>query len=63
MARDNLSGWPKVKALVKANAEEIAKFLWEDIICQYRIFGRLIINSGSKNYRIIEAFTKKYSIK
>jgi hypothetical protein len=33
MARDNLLGWPKAKALVKANAKEIIKFLWEDIMC------------------------------
>ncbi len=27
MARDNLLGWPKVKALAKANIKEIVKFL------------------------------------
>jgi hypothetical protein len=58
-----LLGWPKAKALEKANAEEIAKFFWKDIICRHGIFKRFIINSGFENYRIVKAFAKKYSIK
>ena len=62
VARDDLSGWPEAKALAKANAEEIAKFLWEDIVCRHGIFGRLVVDGGSENHGIAEAFAKKYGI-
>ena len=32
-ARDDLSGWVEARALGKNNSLNVAKFIWEDIIC------------------------------
>ncbi len=63
VAREDLSRWPKVRALSYATVEEVVDFIWEEIICRYRVFGRLVINRGPKNQGIAAAFVKKYSIK
>ena len=34
-AQEDLSGWVEVCALGKANSTNVAKFLWEDVICRH----------------------------
>ena len=58
IVRDNLFKWPEGKALLRANLHLVAKFLIENIICRYRIFRRLIINSGPKNKSIVKDLVK-----
>jgi len=41
----------------------VAKFLWEDIVCCYGCFGKLVINRGPKNKGYVAAFMAKYRIK
>jgi hypothetical protein len=41
----------------------IIKFLWEDIICRYGIFGRLVINKGLENKDLVVQFVINYNIK
>ena len=41
----------------------VAKFLWEDIVCCYRCFGKLVINKGPENKGYVTAFIAKYRIK
>ena len=63
VARDNLSGWVEARALLSANSAAIADFLWEDVVCCYRCFKRLVVNGGPENKGWVKAFTKKYGIK
>jgi len=63
VARDNLSGWVEARALSSANLAAIAEFLWEDVVCRYRCFRRLVVDRGPKNKGWVKAFTKKYRIK
>jgi len=49
VARKDLSGWPEAKAIANATAETIAKFLWEEVVCRYGVFGRLVIDGGPEN--------------
>ena len=60
--RCDLSGYPESRALAKANSESIAKFLWEDVVCRHGCFGRLVIDGGPENKKLVEAFTKLYGI-
>jgi hypothetical protein len=62
IARDDLSGWPEAKALANATAEEVATFLWEEVVCRHGVFGRLVIDGGPENQGFATAFTKKYGI-
>ena len=63
IAREDLSRWPKGRALASANLESIAKFIFKDIVYQYRIFKKLIVNKKPKNKGVIKAFIKLYKIK
>ena len=63
VAKNNFSGWLEVRALRSANSEAVAQFLWEDVICRYDYFERLIIDESPKNKRYTDEFTKKYGIK
>ena len=49
ITRDNLSGWPKVRALLNANTALVVVFIQEDIIYRYRMFVKLVINGGLEN--------------
>jgi hypothetical protein len=62
VAREDLSGWPEARALSHATAEEVADFIWEEIICRHGVFGRLVIDGGPENQGIAAAFVKKYGI-
>ena len=62
VAREDLSGWVEARALGIANLASVAKFLWEDVICRHRCFGRLVIDGGPENKGYVTAFTKKNGI-
>jgi len=32
-ARDDLSGWVEARAIDRANSKNVAKFIYEDVIC------------------------------
>ncbi len=39
VAREYLSGWSEARALTNATSEAVAKFLWEEVICRWGVFG------------------------
>jgi hypothetical protein len=53
----------EIRVLRAATFKVIVKFLWEDIICRYRIFGRFIINRGLENKDLVVQFVVDYGIK
>ena len=63
VAREDLSGWSEARALSSANSAAVARFLWEDVVCRHRCFGRLVVDGGPENKKHVTAFTKKYGIK
>ena len=63
VARDDLSGWVEARALTNANADLVAQFLWEDVVCRHGIFGRLVVDGGSENKGLVKEFTTRYGIK
>ena len=62
-ARDDLSGWIEARATGNANSLSVAKFLWEDVICRYGCFGRLIVDGGPENKDLVEELAERYGIK
>ncbi len=62
VTKDDLSGWLEARVLASADLAAVAKFLWEEVICQLGCFGRLMVDGGPENKKHIEAFTKKYGI-
>jgi hypothetical protein len=62
IAREDLSGWVEARALGNANLASVAKFLWEDVVCHHRCFGRLVIDGGLENKGYVTTFIEKYGI-
>ena len=63
IARDDFSGWPEAKALHSATAKNVAKFLWEDVICRHGCFGKLIVDGGPENKDQVIELANRYAIK
>ena len=63
MARDDFSGWVEGRALGKATAQNVARFVWEDVICRHRCFGKLIVDGGPENKDAVIELANRYGIK
>jgi hypothetical protein len=63
LARDDLSGWVEGRPLREKTAAAVARFLWEDIVCRFGLYGRLVIDGGSENKSVVSELTKKYGIR
>ena len=62
-ARDDLSGWVEGCAIKTANAKEVAKFIYEDIVCRHGCPQRIVLNRGSKNLNLMKDLLEHYRIK
>jgi hypothetical protein len=51
------------KLLRKAGAAAVARFLWEDIVCRFGLYGKLVVDGGSENKAVVKELTEKYGIK
>ena len=63
IARCDLSDWVEVKPLRTFFSWAIADFLYEDIICCYSCFKKLIIDGGSENKKVVAELAQKYKVK
>jgi hypothetical protein len=66
IARDALSGYPEVKTFAQPTSEGIAnlaKFLYEDIICRWNCFTILTSDGGPENLGVVEILRKRYKIR
>ena len=63
VARDDLSGWVEARALGKNNSLNVAKFIWEDIICWHGCPERIIIDRGPENKGLTEELLHCYQIR
>ena len=43
-ARDDLSGWVEGRAIAAANAKNVAKFIYEDVICHHGCPQRIVLD-------------------
>jgi len=62
-ARDDLSGWVEGRAIKVANAKEVAKFIYEDIICRHGCPRRVVLDRGSENLNMTKDLLEHYGIK
>jgi transposase InsO family protein len=61
-ARDDLSGWVEGKAIMEANAKNVAKFLYEDVICRHGCPVKVVLDRGSENLNIAKELLEAYKI-
>jgi hypothetical protein len=63
LARDDLLKWVKNRALSATNLKQVAKFLWEDVICRHGIFKQLTVDKSPENKDVVEQLATDYGIK
>jgi len=60
--RDDLSGWVEAHALKENTAQNVAKFLYEEVICRHGCPGRIVIDGGSENKSVAAALLANYRV-
>ena len=48
VCRDDFSGWPEAKPVRDATAEQVADFIWADIVCRHGVFGEMKVDGGTE---------------
>ena len=62
-ARDNLSRWIEGQVINVANTNEVAKFIYEDIICWHGCPQWVVLDQGSENLNMTKDLLEYYKIK
>ena len=62
-ARDDLSGWVEGRAIEVANSKNVAKFIYEDVICRHGCPQRVVLDRGSENLNLTKDLLEHYKIK
>src|SRR6266542_1650100 len=64
VAMDYFSRWPKAKSLKVANADTVAMFLYEEIICRFGALRTLQSDRGTHFVNeLIQRLTKRFKVK
>ena len=64
VATDYLTRWPEAKAVPDIDAETLAKFIFEDIVCRHGV-PQVILSDNEKNFasKIVKVLCEKFLIK
>jgi hypothetical protein len=62
-ARDDLSGWVEGRAIKAANSSNVAKFLYEDVICRHGCPRHIVLDGGRENLDMTKDLIDRYRIK
>ncbi|CAB4443573.1 unnamed protein product [Rhizophagus irregularis] len=63
-AMDYFTKWPEARALETADAKEIARFIYEDIICRHGCPKKILSDRGSHfNNKLVELLMEEFQIK
>ncbi|GBC32046.2 DDE-type integrase/transposase/recombinase [Rhizophagus irregularis DAOM 181602=DAOM 197198] len=63
-AMDYFTKWPEAKALETADAKEIARFIYEDIICRHGCPKKILSDRGSHfNNKLVKSLMEEFQIK
>jgi hypothetical protein len=62
-ARDGLSGWVEGRAIKVANSRNVAKFIYEDIICRHGSPLRIVMDNGAENLDLTKDLLERYRIR
>ena len=64
VAMDYFTKWPEARALREATAKEVAKFIYEDIICRHGCPKRILSDRGTHfNNQVVKQLMEKFDIK
>jgi len=58
--RDDLSGWLEARMLSRKTSDEVADFLWQDVICRFGCIPQISTDNGTEFKKAVDALTRKY---
>jgi hypothetical protein len=61
-ARDDLSGWVEGHGIRAADAKNVTKFIYEDVICWHGCPWRVVLDRGSENLNLMKGLLEHYRI-
>jgi len=61
-ARDDLSGWIEGRAIEAADSKNVAKFIYEDVICRHGCPRRIVLDGGTENLNLTKDLLENYKI-
>src|SRR5579862_3314307 len=61
--QDDLFGWSEGCAIKERNSRNIAKFIYEDIICRHGCPLKIVMDGGSENKKLTKTLLEDYKIK
>ena len=62
-AREGLNRWVEGDAIKVADAKEVAKFIYEDVICQHGCSHQIVFNWGNENLNLMKDLLEHYRVK
>lgn len=60
--RDDLTGWIEARRLKKSTSQNIAEFLWEDVICRFGCIPQITTDNGKEFMGAFQILTQRYGI-
>jgi len=60
--RDDLSGWLEAKMLTKATSKNIARFLFEDVMCRFGCILQITTDNGAEFDGVVQALADEYNV-
>jgi hypothetical protein len=60
--RDDLSGWLEARMLSRKASDDVAEFLWQDIICRFGCIPQISTDNGTEFKKAVDILTKKYGV-
>jgi IS30 family transposase len=59
---DDLSRWLEAKMSCKATSKHVTKFLFKDIMCQFRCILQITMDNSAEFYRLVQAMVDEYNV-
>ena len=60
--RDDLTGWLEARMLARKSSEDVASFLWQDVICRFGCIPQITTDNGTEFQGAVNTLTRKYGI-
>lgn len=61
--RDDLTGWLEARMLSRKSSEEVAEFLWQDVICRFGCIPQISTDNGTEFKKAVDILARRYGIK
>jgi len=60
--RDDLTGWLEARMLARKSSDDVADFLWQDVICRFGCIPQITTDNGTEFQGTVNTLTRKYGI-